>query len=68
MTSVEQLNSGANCLTPDEDTFHLFHTHQINNYKKDMYVERIYINNIYIYIYIGTYKIYLHYKIINIYI
>ena len=29
MTSVEQLKSGAICLTPDEDTFQLFHTSQI---------------------------------------
>ena len=27
--SVEQLNSGDNCLTPDGDTFQLFHTSQI---------------------------------------
>ena len=29
MTSVEKLKSGANCLTPDGDTFQLFHTSQI---------------------------------------
>ena len=28
MTSVEQLKSSANCLTPDGDTFQLFHTSQ----------------------------------------
>ena len=29
VNSVEQLKSGANCLTPDHDTFWLFHTSQI---------------------------------------
>ena len=29
LTSVEQLNSGANCLIPDVDPFQLFHTSQI---------------------------------------
>ena len=29
LVSVEQLNSGANCLTPDGDTTQLFHTTQI---------------------------------------
>ena len=29
MTSVEQLKSGANCLTPDGTTFQLFHPSQI---------------------------------------
>ena len=29
MTSIEQLKSDANCLTPDGDTFQLFHTSQI---------------------------------------
>ena len=29
VTSVEQLKSGANCLTPDGDTFQLSHTSQI---------------------------------------
>ena len=29
VTSVEQLKTGANCLTPDGDTLQLFHTSQI---------------------------------------
>ena len=29
VTSVEQLKSGANCLTPDGETFQLFHPNQI---------------------------------------